>query len=108
MQKIIGSGKIVKELKGQHKEVRVVINTVENYTINQAKIREVSEDTAQVFAVDEWRLKQLSDKMYDTEEQQSLAYFGMLIYTLATAGTLTPGDLKVYAVLSNEQFSAAA
>lgn len=102
MEKIVDSGKIVKQLVGPHLETRIVINTVPDYTVNQKLVREVSEDKAQVFAVDEWRLQQLSDKMNDADADKERAYYGMLIYTLATAGTLTVGDLGVYAVLPTQ------
>ncbi|CAN5463218.1 hypothetical protein BH10PAT3_BH10PAT3_5640 [soil metagenome] len=99
MGMIVDSGKIVKQLIGPHLEARIVLNTIPNFTVNQRRVREISDEHAQVFAVDEWRLKLLSEKMYDTDVSRARAYYGMLIYTMATAGTLTVGDLSVYSTI---------
>jgi hypothetical protein len=107
MKKIIDSGKIVKQLEGPHLEVRTVLNTVKGYTINQAHIRGVSEGKAQVFGVDEWRIRELAETFYATPEEQNESYVSMLVYTLATAGVLTGGDQKVYAIANNPQLANA-
>jgi hypothetical protein len=104
---IIDSGKIVKELTGKHQEMYIVLNDVEGYTVNQQIIREVSGEKVQVFAVDLWRLKELAAQLYDTPEQQALALKSMVVYTLATAATLTKGDLPVYLTSSVLQPVAA-
>ncbi len=66
--------------------------------MNQGKIRRATDDRAQVFAVDEWRLRQIADKLYDIDEEREKAYLSMLVYTIATSATLTPGDLPVFVV----------
>ncbi len=73
---------------------------VDGKTINQAAIREVSGGKAQVFAVDVWRLKSISERLYGSAEDQGKAFASMIVYTLATAAILTKGNLPVY--LSSE------
>lgn len=106
-EEILNNGKVVKELKGPHLETHVVINTVPGHTINQELIREVSGNTAQAFAVDEWRMKQIAEELYDSRVEQQKAYLGMLVYTLATAATLTKGDLPVFIVTKSPELVAA-
>ncbi|MDZ7785744.1 MAG: hypothetical protein U5L95_01305 [Candidatus Saccharibacteria bacterium] len=99
MHDIIGNQKVVKELAGGHREVAVILNDVSGYTVNQSKVRELSNDSLQVFAVDIWRLQNLARRLCPSDrtgEQKALQ--SMLIYTLATAATLTKGDLPVYRV----------
>lgn len=98
MDEIVDDGKVVKELEGPHLEIAIVINTVDGYTVNQDYIRKVSNDKAQVFAVDVPRLQQIAEKMFDNPDEQHRAFLSMLVYTLATAATLTKGDLPVFAV----------
>ena len=100
MGEIIDNGKIVKELDDDHKEMIVILNLVEGYTVNQEKIREVTDGAAQAFAVDVWRVKQIADRLYADEPEavRHRAFLSELVYTLATAGTLTKGDLPVYVV----------
>jgi hypothetical protein len=100
MNEIINNGKIVKELDDNHKEVIVILNTVENHTVDQEKVREVSGNQAQAFAVDVWRVKQLADRLYDgaSDEVKHKAFLSELVYTLSTAGVLTKGDLPVYVI----------
>ncbi len=100
MDEIIENGKIVKELSDDHKEVVVVLNLVEGFTVDQEKIREATSSKAQAFAVDVWRVKAIADRLYsdDTDQVRHKAFLSELVYTLATAGTLTAGDLPVYVV----------
>ena len=99
MEEIIEDGKIVKELSGAHQEVAIVLNMVPGYTIDQQQIRSVSDDKAQVFGVDVPRLVTVSERLYpDDEVAQKQAFISMVVYTLATAGTLTKGDLPVFVV----------
>lgn len=109
MNEIINNGKIVKELDDNHKEVIVILNTVENHTVDQEKIREVSGSEAQAFAVDVWRVKQLADRLYDGEsdEVKHKAFLSELVYTLSTAGVLTKGDLPVYVISKQPELVAA-
>lgn len=105
---IMEKHKVIKELEGPHLETHVVINTVEGYTVNQGLIRRKTQDKAQVFAVDEWRIRQIAAKRYpDDPEASSEAYLSMLVYTLATAATLTKGDLPVYVVSKAPQLETA-
>lgn len=98
---IIGQQKVVKELADEHKEMFIIINNVEDYTVNQQIVRQVSDNQIQVFAVDNWRLKNLAERMYPPvsegdNELRKKFYISELIYTLSTAATLTKGDLPVY------------
>jgi hypothetical protein len=109
MSEIIGSGKVVKELEDEHKEVVIVLNMVEDHTLNQSVVRDISGHKAQAFAVDVWRVKQLADRLYASESdgQRHKAFLSQLVYTLSTAGTLTKGDLPVIAI-QNQQMLAVA
>ena len=99
MERITGESKVVKELAGEHKEKRIILNMVKDYTVNQELIREVSNGEVQAFAVDVWRLEEIAHELYAGKpEQIRKAIFSMLIYTLATAAVLTKGDLPVYAI----------
>lgn len=89
--------KVIKELDGTHNEVAVVLNYVQGKTVNQQKIRDISDDSAQVFAVDVWRLQSIATRLYpDDESRQNKALLSMVVYTLGVAATLTRGDLPVY------------
>lgn len=102
MSDIMDAEKVVKELEGAHLECRIILNTVAGYTVNQALIREVSDGKAQVFAVDVWRLQKIATELCPSDEAaQTQAFISELVYTLATAGVLTKGDLPVY-VIENE------
>lgn len=99
ISKIRGTDKVVKELEGPHLETHIVINTVRGMTVNQEYIRKISDGKAQVFGVDAWRKQDIAKKLYPKDsKKQERAYLSMLVYTLATAGTLTKGDLPVYVV----------
>jgi hypothetical protein len=103
MEEIIEDGKIVKELSGAHQEVAIVLNMVPGYTIDQQKIRTVSDGHAQVFGVDVPRLTTVSERLYPEDKAaQKKAFISMVVYTLATAGTLTKGDLPVFVVSPQE------
>jgi hypothetical protein len=102
MTEIADNGKIIKELEDDHFEMYVIINKVEGKTVDQEVVREASDGQVHTFAVDEWRIKQLADRMYPEPEfddkTRHKAYLSELVYTLATAATLTKGDLPVYVV----------
>ncbi len=97
-EKILDKSKVVKELEGPHLETHIVINTVHGFTVNQEAIRQISGSKAQVFAVDAWHMQDIANKLYEDPSDQVEAYLSMLVYTLATAATLTKGDLPVYIV----------
>ena len=108
VDRIKGVGKVVKELKGPHKERRIILNTVRGFTVNQAFIRESTDDAAQVFAVDTWRLEDIANELYEGDAQaQHQALLGELVYTLGVAAVLTDGELPVDLVLA-ESISIAA
>jgi hypothetical protein len=99
MNRIITEAKVVKQLGGEHREKRIVLNLVRDYTVNQKLIREVSDGAAQIFAVDVWRLEDIAHDLYKGEiHKQKLALLSELVYTLATAAVLTKGDLPVYTI----------
>jgi hypothetical protein len=99
LEGILDSEKVVKELEGPHLECRIILNMVEGYTVNQGLIREVTDEQAQVFAVDVWRLQEIATNLYPGDpESQERALISELIYTLSTAGVLTRGDLAVYLI----------
>jgi len=88
--------RIVKQLGGDHKECRIVLNTVREYTVNQKLVRDVTDEQAQIFGVDVWRMLDIVQNLYPNDaEQQNKAFLAELIYTLATAAVLTKGDLPV-------------
>jgi hypothetical protein len=72
-----------------------VLNTVRACTVNQKLIREITDDKAQIFAVDVWRMQDIAGKLYDDRAAHQRAFLSELIYTLATAAVLTKGDLPV-------------
>jgi hypothetical protein len=107
MKNIIDNGKIVKELEGEHFEARFLINKMRGFTANQELVRSVSDGKAQLFAVDEWRIEDLSNALYKEPQKQREAYMSMLVYTLATASVLTAGDIQVSVAVQNEQNAVA-
>lgn len=100
MEEVVENGKVVKELDDNHKEGIVVLNTVEGYTVNQEKVREATDGEVQAFAVDVWRLQEIAGRLHadESEEVRHKAFLSELVYTLATAATLTKGDLPVVVV----------
>lgn len=97
-EEIIEEGKVVKQLTGKHLEMYIVLNKVFGHTADQQTVRDITDDRVQIFSVDVWRMRQFADEVYDTEDNREVAFAGELIYTLATAGTLTAGDLPVYVI----------
>ncbi|HSX36781.1 MAG TPA: hypothetical protein VLG13_01520 [Patescibacteria group bacterium] len=88
--------RIVKQLGGEHRECRIVLNTIRDYTVNQKVVREATNDKAQIFAVDVWRMQDIAQNLYpDHAANQQKAFLSELIYTIATAAVLTKGDLPV-------------
>jgi hypothetical protein len=96
MNQIINSSHIVKQLGGDHHECRIVLNTVRGFTVNQKLVRDATQNEAQIFAVDVWRMEDIAHKLFPNEpERQHQAFISELIYTVATAAVLTKGDLPV-------------
>lgn len=113
MDQIIEAGATVKELYGHHIEETIVINDIENTTLDQQyfteRVKEMSEEKpriVQAFTVDVWRGRQLAeaiarikaetDPSADINRVYKTAMADFLIRTLAVASTLTAGDLPVY------------
>lgn len=99
-----GDKKVVKELdsKEGHREVAIILNFVENMTVNQQLIREKTGNVAQVFGVDIPRLLKIANRRYESDKERKAAFISMLVYTLSTAATLTDGTLPVYGVRPTE------
>lgn len=99
MHTIQSRHKIIKQLAGDHKEKRIIVNMVDGMTVNQSLIRQVSGGAVQVFATDAWRLSQIADTLSgDDATLRQQIFLSELVYTLSVAGTLTAGDLPVYIV----------
>lgn len=97
MERIVDEAKVVKQLGGDHKEKSILLNLVPGYTANQDLIRQKTDENAQIFAVDVWRLQQIAQDLYrGDKQQQHKALLSELVYTLATAAVLTKGNLPVY------------
>lgn len=101
-------GKVVKELKGKHKEGYLVYNTVEGFTVNQAHVRQATGGDLDVFAVDEPRLVEIADKQYTEEDQKRMAFLSEQVYTMAVSAVLTPGDQRIYLVQAAAAVPAGA
>jgi hypothetical protein len=97
IDRIAGSGKVIKQLGGEHKELGIVLNAVKGYTVNQKLVREETDDEAQIFAVDLWRLEDNAKRLFPEDRaKQYKAFLSGLVHTLAVAAVLTKGDLPVY------------
>jgi hypothetical protein len=107
MNTIVNAGKVVKELDGEHKETRIILNTVEGTTVDQEFVREATGGRAQAFAVDVWRLQQLAQNLYADPKKQQSAFLSQVVYTLGTAAVLTKGDLPVYTTAAQNDYALA-
>ena len=77
-------------------ESRIVLNTVRGFTVDQSFVRSYTNNKAQVFAVDTWRLEDIANSLYEGDEQaQHKALHSELVYTLGVAAVLTDGKLPV-------------
>lgn len=95
-ESIVERKKAVAELGNEHHEVAIVFNIdIENSSTDQAHIRDVTRDAAQLFALDIPRLREIAEKAYDNIEEKKIAFVTELIYSFATLATLTKGDLPV-------------
>lgn len=108
-------GALIAELEGEHKEIIVILNDVEDTTFSQPEFekllkRQLGEavpdiELPQAFAVDVWRGRRYAEHAAniavengwadDREFARQQAYADFLIRTLATSGTLTAGDQPV-------------
>lgn len=97
MAEILDSGAVVKQLNGDHQEDFVVLNFQEDTTFNQRGFFEHTDNKAQAFCVDVWRLQKYAEAVGGEDTRaQAEALYGMLIYTLATSATLTDGSQRVF------------
>lgn len=102
-KKVMGSiakaGRVIKQLVGQHVEAAIVLDMVPGHTVDQIAVRTATKGKLDVFAVDVWRMQSYAEKLCPNDEgAQARAFISQLIYTLATAATLTKGDLPVYKI----------
>ncbi len=96
VDRVLSHAKIVKQLGGNHRERRFVINKVPNYTVDQRLVRQATHNKAQIFAVDDWRLAEIAACLSNNDRhKQAISYHSELVYTLAVAAVLTKGDLPV-------------
>ncbi len=87
---------------------KIILNQVYCQTVNQKFIREATNDKAQVFAVDVWRLERIANGLYkDNYAMQNKALLSEVIYTLAAASVLTEGNLPVYVTEDTESLVVA-
>ena len=99
MDEIDAREKVIKRLVKGHNEMYVLLNEVEHQTVNQYSVRDASREVVQAFAVDLWRLTDINARLYaDDAEAQETALISQLVYTIATAATLTDGTLPVYKI----------
>ncbi len=114
MDQLLESGAVIKELAGHHIEETIVINDVDDTTLDQQYFTETVKNAhgadkpriVQAFCVDTWRGRQIADIVAtiakeedptaDSDYIRQVAFADFLIRTLAVAGTLTAGDLPVY------------
>ncbi len=106
MEEILDNGKVVKKLADDHYEMYIVLNAKHGYTVSQELVRQVSDGKVQVFGVDVWRMQDIANRLYETQEERQKAFLSELVYTLAVAPTLTKGDLPVYMVSDSLQHAA--
>lgn len=95
IKRVLSAGKVIKKLGGQHRERRIVLNTVYDYTVNQALPRKATRGKGQVFALDTWRLEDIARGVTSDSTQQNMALLSELVYTFGTSAVLTSGDLPV-------------
>ncbi|HWB39558.1 MAG TPA: cadmium-containing carbonic anhydrase [Candidatus Saccharimonadales bacterium] len=99
MAEITAASKVIKQLSGNHLERRIILNEVRGYTVNQRLLREVTNDQAQVFAIEVWRLVDIANQQFEGKALKiHQAVLSQLAYTLGIAAVLTQGDLPVYRI----------
>jgi hypothetical protein len=97
---------VIKHLSGDHNEDYLVVNFVKGKTISQNKLATAlnekfpeleSENLAQSFVVDAWRIVELANASVAEDEVEAAIYAGVM-YQVATAATLTDGSLRTFIV----------
>jgi hypothetical protein len=95
---------VFKHLAGSHKEDYLVVNYVKDKTVSQVKFADTlsdefpeveSENLAQTFVVDAWRIVDLAQASVDAKDTEAAIYAGVM-YQVATAATLTDGTLRTF------------
>lgn len=108
IEEITRRGKVVKQLRGPHKEGDLVISDVEGYTVNQQLVRQATGGKLDVFVTDKPRLVEIADKQYSEAEAKQRALLSELVFTLAVSAVLTPGDQRIYLVQATTAVPAGA
>lgn len=99
---------VIKQLKGDHGEVAIVLNIVEGTTLSQRKYAqsmrnrlELSKDDVipEAFCVDLWRVQELADTYRNNELHQNVLH-AAVAFQLATDNQLTDGTLAYFAATS--------
>ena len=95
---------VIKHLDGDHKEDYLVVNFAKGKTVSQVKFADTlsnefpelaSENLAQTFVVDAWRIVELANASVDQADIEAAIYAGVM-YQVATAATLTDGSLRTF------------
>lgn len=87
---------IIKELRGDHSEIRFVRNEVPGTTLDQASIVMMTNDIGEIFVDDAWRRDMYAEALGGKDEESvAIAAIATEVWTLAVAATLTDGTLPV-------------
>lgn len=108
IDEVVRRGKVVKQLRGSHKEGDLVISDVEGFTVNQKLVRDATGGKLDVFVTDKPRLVEIADKQYTEAETKQRALLSELVFTLAVSAVLTPGDQHIYLVQATSAVPAGA
>jgi hypothetical protein len=109
IEEVLRRGKVVKQLRGAHKEGDLVWNKVRGHTVNQAVVRRATEGKLDVFAVDEPRMEDIAHELHEDDTTAAhKAFLSEQVYTLAVSAVLTPGDQRIYVVQEAASVPAGA
>lgn len=109
IEEVLRRGKVVKQLKGAHKEGDLVWNKVRGCTVNQAVVRQATDGKLDVFAVDEPRMEDIANELHEDNAAAShKAFLSEMVYTLGVSAVLTPGDQRIYLVQATTAVPAVA
>ena len=109
IEEVLQRGKVVKQLKGAHKEGDLVWNKVRGFTVNQAAVRQATEGKLYAFSVDEPRMEDIENELHEDDTAAShKAFLSEQVYTLAVSAVLTPGDQRIYLVQAASAVPAGA
>lgn len=85
----------VQTLQGSHKEVLLVINTVDGTTLDRRTVAEQYGDRYQVFNLDTWALRNGIDAVSHTASEVEQKFVAAMLYNIATAAVLAGPSLRV-------------